>query len=513
MDSLLPLSPPPLHSKKNVSTLDVSMKIPLFRKFLVFAVLIGGLGVASVVGRQSYSANMTNVSVTLSNSRLSFKGALGAGNTADSSQVTLNNTPNAYPSTGSAQLQNGDVIKIGSAGVLNSYTVASISATNAYSFTTTTALASGDTEAGDDVIASQSSTLTIGFTTKTAVASGIFQVLIPADAAGVNADGIPDRGFFDFGTAAPTVTCPSNADGTFDFVAGAATASAVTIDSRKYHSYICAYSGTGAVDTAFSTMTIDGVINPAPKTNHIAGAADTYRPIVRLLDINTNVVDETAVSIGALEAVRVTASVAPLITFEVKGVASGVSTCGNNTTVGTSATAVPFGELLISAFTHAAQALTVSTNAADGYSVTATENDQLSRNNVTCTGATPTDSDCIVDAVGDSGTMDFNVSNEWSSASVKGFGYSLDDANTSGLTPAFEYTTNGGSCDGTGDCFRQFADAEAASPPSEIPTQIFSSTDVADNHNLYVCYKAIIPTTQAAGNYENYITYTATARF
>ncbi|PIY80841.1 MAG: hypothetical protein COY80_00795 [Candidatus Pacebacteria bacterium CG_4_10_14_0_8_um_filter_42_14] len=489
------------------------MKSSTLRKSLVGVIVLGGLGLAGFFGQQSYSANMTNVSVTLSNSRLSFKGALGAGNAVGSSQVALNYTPNAYPSTASAQLQNGDAIKIGSAGVLNDYTVASISATNAYSFTTTDALASGDTEAGDDVIATQSSILTLGFTTKTAVANGIFQILIPADAALVNADGIPDAGFFDFGTTAKTITCPSNANATFDFVGGVATASGVTIDSRNYHSYICAYSGTGAVDTVFSTMTIDSVINPAPKTNHIAGAADTYRPIVRLLDNNTNVVDETVVSIGVLEAVRVTASVAPLITFEVKGVASGVSTCGNNTTVGTSATAVPFGELLISAFTHAAQTLTVSTNGADGYSVTATENDQLSRNNVTCTGATPTSSDCIVDAVGDSGTMDYNVINEWSSTNVKGFGYSLDDLNTSGLTPAFEYTTNSGACDGTGDCFRQFADAEAASPPVEVPTGIFSSTDVADNHNLYVCYKAVISTTQAAGNYENYVTYTATANF
>ncbi|NCN83177.1 MAG: hypothetical protein GW947_04400 [Candidatus Pacebacteria bacterium] len=485
------------------------MQLKQVRPVLVFSVVFLAIAAAGRFAKQSYSANLTNVSVTLSNSRLSFKGALGAGNTVGSSQVTLNNTVDAYPSTNSAQLQQGDVIKIGSAGVLNDYTVASISAENAYSFTTTAALASGDTEAGDDVIASQSSTLTLGFTTQTAVASGIFQVLIPADAASVNADGIPDQGYFDFGTSVPTVTCPTNADTVYDFVAGVATASAVTIDSRKYHSYICAYSGTGAVGTAFSTMTINNVINPAPKINHIAGTADTYRPIIRHLNVSTALVDETTVSIGVLEAVRVTASVAPLITFEVSGVASGVSTCGTSTSVGTSATAVPFGELLISGFTNAAQALTVSTNAADGYAVTATENDQLSRNNVTCTGAIPASSDCIVDSIGDTGAMLHSAGDEWSATTVKGFGYSLDDVNTSGLTPVFEYDSSADACDGTGDCFRQFADAEVP----DAATQIFSAADVADNHNLYICYRAVISTSQAAGNYENYITYTATANF
>jgi len=477
------------------------------RPLLVFSVVFLAVAATGRFARQSYSANLTNVSVTLSNSRLSFKGALAAGNTVGSSQITINSTANAYPSTDSAQLQQGDIVRIGEAGSLASHTVTGISSAN--SFEIGTVLVAGDADTGDDVIASQSSTLTLAFTTQTAVANGIFQVLIPADAATVNADGIPDKGYFDYGTAIPTITCPSNATTTYDFVAGVATASAVTINSAKYHSYICAYSGTGAIGTVFSTMTVNNVINPAPKASHIAGTADTYKPIIRQLNNSTTVIDQTTVSIGVLEAVRVTASVAPLITFKIQGVGSGISTCGNNTSVASTATAVPFGELLIDTFTHAAQALAVSTNAADGYAVTATENDQLSRNNVTCTGAIPTSSDCIIDSTGDTGAMLHSTGDEWSSTNFKGFGYSLHDANTSGLTPVFEYNSAAGACDGTGDCFRQFADAEVP----DSATQIFSATDVADNHNLYVCYRAVISTTQAAGNYENYITYTATANF
>jgi hypothetical protein len=45
------------------------------------------------------SASLTSVSVTLSNSRVSFRGALTSGNTAGSSSVIINTTPGAFPSS------------------------------------------------------------------------------------------------------------------------------------------------------------------------------------------------------------------------------------------------------------------------------------------------------------------------------------------------------------------------------------------------------------------------------
>ncbi len=486
------------------------------RPWLIFSVIFLAVATAGRFAEQSYSANLTNVSVTLSNSRLSFKGALGAGNTEGSSQVTINSTPGAYPSTSSAQLQQGDVVKIGELYSMASHTITGISATNAFEIGTT--LAAGDIEAGDDVISSQSAEINVDFTTANAVADGKFQILLPAETNNnIAKDGIPDRGFFDFTDETTTinlVTCPANTGNyAFNEAAADATASAATIGGLYYHVYECGYSGAGGIGTTINDFKIVNVINPAPKTGHIDGTADTYKPIIRQLNSSDVVVDQTTVSIGVIEAVKVTATVAPLITFKVLGVTSGTSACGNNTSVTTTATSVPFGELLIDSFTHAAQALTVSTNASDGYAVTTTANDQLSRNNAACAGATPTSSDCIVDAIGDSGTMDYNVFNEWTTTTVKGFGYSLHDVNTSGLTPAFQYTTNSGACDGNGNCFRQFPDAEAIAPPVEAPTSIFSANDVADNHNLYVCYRAVVSNTQAAGEYENYITYTATANF
>lgn len=482
------------------------------KKIGVILVLAGALTSVTLYTQKSLSANLTSVSVTLSNSRPSFRGGLTAANSALSSLATINVTPGAYPSTTSAQLAEGDSISIGEAGSLGAYTVTATG--SASQFTVTPVLASGDADDLDDVISSQSGSLTVRFTTANALAGGRFRVLVPSlanDAA--SSDGIPDGGYFDFASSAPTVTCPADVGSTYDFVTGTATAS-VTYNGLDYHTYECAYSGTGAIGSAFDAITISNVINPAPATGHTTGTADRHNVIVQHVNNAFTVSDATTVNVGVIEAVKVSAVVAPQITFRIIGVASGVTACGTQTMVSTSPVTVPFNELLIDTFTHAAQTLTVSTNASNGYAVTAIENDQLAKQGVTCTGDAilATHPNCIQDSRGDDSAMSHTASDDWSSpTATKGFGFSLDDNNTSGLTPAFLYSTTGGACGGGDDCYRRFADAEDASV--ESPQTIYSATAPADNHNLMVCYKAIISATQAAGTYENNITYTATATF
>ncbi len=477
--------------------------------FLVAFFFVG----STAVNQQIRSANLTSVSVTMSNSRPSFRGALAAGNSAGSSSVVINTTAGAYPSTSSAQLVEGDSIYIGEGGSLGAYTVASTSSLSTFTIKSpsNSTLLAGDIDTGDDVIASNSSSLTVRFTTANAIDNGRFRILVPSlTADGPAADGIPDGGQFDFGTSAPTVTCPGDISG-YDFVTGVATASSITINNSDYHVYECAYSGAGGAATVFDgtsngAITISSVINPAPKSTHSTGGADTYNVIVQHLNSSLSVADTTSTAIGVIEAVKVTATVDPQITFQILGLATGTSACGNTTNVTTTPASVPFGNISISAFTNAAQSMNVSTNAANGFSVTAIANDQLGRNGGTCTGDN-TGQDCIRDTIGDGGSMTHTNADEWSSTATKGFGFSLQDVNTS-TTEAFSYNSASGSCAGT-DCYRQFADAEN----SQTATQIFSSTTVADNQNLYVCYKVIAAPTTSAGNYENYITYTATATF
>lgn len=475
---------------------------------MVVALVIAG----KAAHQESRSASLTSVSVTLSNSRLSFRGRLASGNADDASQVTIVTTAGSNPSTSSAQLQEADQVLIGEADSLGTYTVTNTSP-DAY-FSVTPVLLSGDADAGDDVVATQSATHTVRFTTANAVANGKFRILVPAHPTDAAAnDGIPDGGYFDYGTGTPTVTCPSS-PAEYTFAAGVSFPSYVTLAGNKYHSYECSYTGTGAIGTAFDgvfndVITINSIINPAPRDNHTLGTADSHKVIVQHLNSVGDVVDTTTSAIGFIEAVKVSASVAPQISFRIIGVPSSTTACNVNTNVATTSTTVPFGELAIDTFTNAAQTLAVSTNAINGYTVTAIANDQLGKDGSVC----PDDSTapgCIPDSKGDGGSMSHTSPAEWVSATAKGFAFSLDDNNNSGLSPAFEYNTATGNCTG-GYCARQFADAEDSI--LQDPVQIFGHNTVADNQNLMVCYRAIISATQAAGNYENYITYTATATF
>jgi len=484
----------------------ISLAVPLF---------IGLFFASTLVTKTLRSASLTSVSVTSSNPRPSFRGALAAGNTVGSSIVTINTTQGAYPSSSSAQLVEGDILRIGNAGTLGSFTVASTSS-NAV-FNITTGLGAGQADIGDDVISSISAGLTVRFTTANAIANGRFRVLVPSVAVGVGNDGIPDGGFYDFGTVTPTVTCPADVGATYDFVASVATASTTTINGTLYHSYECAYSGVGAVGTAFDgtsqgAITVSSVINPAPKANHTLGTADSHNIIIQQLSSVFAVQDTTTVAVAVIEAVKVTAAVPPQITFQIIGLPTGTSACGVSTNVTTTPTSVPFGEISISAFTNAAQAMSVSTNASGGFVVTAIENDQLGRNGGACVGdpTVASNPNCIPDALGNGGAMTHTASAEWTNAGItngKGFGYSLHDLNNT-TTEAFAFTTATGNCTGT-FCARQFADAENA----QTPVTIFSDTTVADNENLYVCYRIVAATTTAAGNYENFVTYNATATF
>lgn len=477
------------------------------KKAAILVAVIGAFFLAGIIAPATRSANLTSVSITLSNPRLSFRGSLDSGNVVGSSQVSINTGSN-HPSLTTAQLLEGDGVAIGEGGSLGLYTIAGTAP--AADFTITTTLASGDTDLDDDVISTQSATHTVRFTTATAIANGRFRILVPALANDANsADGIPDGGAFDFGSSAPVVTCPDDVTG-YDFVAGTATASAITIGSNDYHAYECAYSGPGGVGTVFDGVTndaivIDSIINPAPESGHSTGTADSYSLVVQQIDAGFSVADTTSAAVGVIEAVKVTATVDATISFSIAGVASGQTRCGVSTGVTTTAAAVPFGSLSLSSFGNAAQSLDVSTNAVNGYSVTAIENDQLGLAGATCVGDN-TGTSCIQDATGNGGAMTHTSPAEWTNTSAKGFAYSLQNGDAA--STAFQYTTATGNCSGT-YCARQFADSE----DTQTPVEIFSSTTVADSETVDVCYRIIPSVINAAGDYENSVTYTATATF
>ena len=459
---------------------------------------------------QAFSSELDSASATLTNARLSFISALEGAQTSGSSLVTIDTTN--YSSESVLQLQNRDTVLIND----DEYTVATtIDDASDDTFNLTAALEADDITDDQRVIASQSSTLTVRFTTVSALNAGDFRILVPAvDGTSAGDDGLPDSGGFDFGEPLNTeasITCPTVASyGTFTGTSVNAATASETIDGVSYHVFTCSYTSTGAVGTVFDgsseeAFVIEDLINPAPKTggdNHTLGQADTYAVIIQHRDSSGTVVDQTTTKIGVVDAVKVSATIAPQLTFTVAGISSGTTVCGNSTDVTTTAISVPFGDLTIGSFVDAAQRLTVTTNAAGGYSVTTAENDQVGRNGNACATDGSSSNSCLVDASVTGATH--TTSADWTDAAADdGFGYSLHPV-TAGLTAAFQYNESARTYSA-----KQFADLAA----SEVPQIIYSRADVASSDVVDVCYRIAPAATNVAGDYENYIVYTASATF
>lgn len=449
------------------------------------------------------SANLTSVKDTLQTSRLSWGARVEADGTAEGSSIVQIQAAPAAPlnSTSTANLHAGDTVYINN----NSYTVVDIIDDD--EFSVNPVVQAGDADDGDPIYMEVSPQHVITFDTASAVSNGYFKILIPADSTTPADDTLDDEGF-DFTSGSIDVAATDT--GNYDFITGVATASGGTgcTSPANYHCFEVHYSGTGGIGTSI-TMTIGNTngtntpIAPGESPTHTEGTADTYTFYVQNYNSNDSLIDETKGAIGLIEAVRVSATVEPTISFTIGGVGTGTTTCGAtpdiDTSTGTnSPLAVPFGSLSLNTFKDAAHQLTVSTNASGGYSVTAIEDDELGKDGA----ASP----YIADTPGDNASATHTTEDEWSTASTNGFGFSI--ANNDAASVPFEYNTATGTCTGT-FCARQFAN----NADTESPAEIMSSTAVADNQDIYACYRISVGATQEAGDYENIVTYTATATF
>ena len=431
------------------------------------------------------SANLTAVADTLSTSRLSYYDHLSALHLLGTSLINVTTTGNLFT---------GDTVLIGDTTTATTYTVDDVYSTT--QFTTTAGLDATDIQLDDVVIATRSATHTVTFTSATAIPNGAFRILIPAGATASN-DGIPNNDGFDFAGGVGIGATSPTGGGVTSWEAATATASAGTGCAAGYHCFEARYNGTNSVNASL-TFSINGLINPSPgHAAGSAGSADTYTVIVQHLKDRTAgndyaVLDSTSGKIALVESVRVTATVDPTITFTIAGVNTSTSTCGISTDITTTATTVPFGALALNTFKEGAHTLTVSTNAVGGYSVTAVENDQLGKDG----GTTP----FIPDTPCDIGPCTHTSQQEWITNTNNGFGYSLDNDDAAAI--AFEYS--GGTW-----LARQFA----VTQETQAPVELFSSTTTADGENADICYRISVGSTQTAGDYENNLTYTATATF
>jgi hypothetical protein len=111
------------------------------------------------------------------------------------------------------------------------------------------------------------------------------------------------------------------------------------------------------------------ITNPTPATSYE-------------IDLVVGAGDSGSTRVAIVDTVTVTASVDTLFTFAVTGVTSGTVVTGAHTTGGdTTATTIPFGKLVDSTASTAAQTLEVNTNAANGFVVTVQVDQQLLSSN------------------------------------------------------------------------------------------------------------------------------------
>ncbi len=452
-----------------------------------------------------HAGTLTSAKDTLSNSRLSFRskvsaGASGANTFTITSGQSDSTTVNLFPRD---TICFGDSLTApnGCVGTTN-YTVSSIPTYNGTTVNLTTAL--GSTMDGDPVIASQSATHTVVFTTATTVNNPYIQVLIPAVGSGATShDGFPD-----YGTSATAGTSgfDAGAMGNSDVICSGTgpTWTPYFVNSQtaggNYHIAKCSGSGTLASGTTV-TITIGGtnkLINPAPVTSgHTTGAADIYAETVNeCTDAYTNntcsnIVDSATIATAPVEGVLVSATVQNYLTFSIAGVLSSTSVCGKTTSQTTTATTVPYGAVTSGTFYTLAQLLTVNTNAANGYVVTAQENGALSIGGLGTTNLANTtcpDNSCSVTTPAD-----------WRTYTASGFGYSL--ANSSGTDASFTYN-NGASM------------TFQAKPFDSTTAQIIMRNIApVSGSATNVCYGLAVSNVQQAGYYMNKLTYIATPTF
>jgi len=256
---------------------------------------------------------------------------------------------------------------------------------------------------------------------------------------------------------------------------------------------------TSGTDTIAANATVTIRIG----TNAVEGGTGVNQitnPSVGSYEITLTVdTDNGATRVAIIDAVTVTAAVETVFTFAVTGVDAGLTVNGDTVSSTSTSTAIPFGVLEANTAKTAAQDLQVNTNAANGFVVTVTTDQQLT----SATGAdidgfvegsyttTPTLWDSPVPVLGDENTY-----GHW--------GITTNDSTLyQGLTDAFDVA-------GTG---RLYVSA------STTPVEVFRHNGPVDGTTqgiglARVGYTVEISALQEAGDdYTATLTYVATPIF
>lgn len=459
------------------------------------------------------AATLSNTSDTLSNSRLSYRAGVASG-AANGSVITIDSSGNADNNTN--HLFPNDTVCFAGSNLDGCYMQQNfnvVSIVDSTTFNISPPLGSTALGANDFVIATQSAVHSIQFTLVNAVPSnGDILITIPAiNTTGKTNDCFPDtnstiasNGFDLCGLTTTNVTVSSSGCNN-NWTVAAVTAG----DAANDHTIRIDRTTDSCAAGSTITVTIGDnnkkLINPAPiSSGHTQGTADVYTLNVRTRDGSNNTLDQADIKTAVIEGVLVSATVDETLSLTINGETSGTSACGQTTDVTTYPYAVPWGTIAsFGSFLEASQVVTVSTNAISGYTVKIDENDQMGRNGNVCTGSGAGEAqNCIQDTTCNATGCSQTTSQDWTSTSFYGFGYSLQ--NVSGTDAVFTYNESGRTFSA-----KQIADLEAG----ETAQTIMSKSSPAASSQVRVCYRLNISTTQPAGYYFNKVRFTASATF
>jgi len=336
------------------------------------------------------AASFSSASATLSTSRPSASSPLSANAASGATQISILDNGSRYLASDSAKLyRTSNGLDIDASVIVASQSAA---LTTVYLADTTGAAA----EAGTDVLMVPITAVhTLRFTLTTALpAGGNILITYPGaadntaspSATGFAFNGLDNVGGMPANVVTNGITCNANSFVTSpqimcESTSGVAAGTVVSIIIG------CSAQSSGSCTTPDPRM-----INPT-KTG-TAGTAESWKVVIQSRDSGNVVLDNSTVAMGTIESVTVRATVDPTLTFTIAGIANGSAVNTGNTTgclqtettntgIPSTSTEVGLGVLGQPPGTDtklpniAAQLLTVSTNAASGYSLVATSSGQL----------------------------------------------------------------------------------------------------------------------------------------
>lgn len=345
------------------------------RKFLLFFFVSPFL--TALVLPAKVQASLSLVKDTITSSRPSASTPLQTALSATDTQATVFDNLSRFIASDSARLMQGTPQDM----IVASMSAANTPASGQRIVYFTGAIAEAHT-AGSVIRTPVTAKHTISFSTTALPASGKVQITFPvgdtADQSSPSATGFSFNGLSQGGGIATNIYAQG-------ITVNAATGCQPTASTGTIECTLSSAFAGGAV-----TITV-GYLTPAlvnPTKTAAAGTADTWAVIIKTLDNNSVLLDSVRVKIGTIDSVEVYATVDPTFSFTIAGKTTGAAVNVGNTTgctttetintgISSSPTDVNLGTLTAAGVNVSSQLLTITTNGAGGYVLTATSGGHL----------------------------------------------------------------------------------------------------------------------------------------